>query len=92
MQNKLLIQKLYTQLYIPLCEIQPLQSSGVTDVKVASSSVSMSSTLSISVDVDFNTVLTLENISSMGLKSGEYGGRKCTSAPTSSIAFMIPDA
>ena len=40
-------------------------------------------------DNDFNTVLTLENASSMELKSGEYGGRYITNDPTSLIASVI---
>ena len=34
---------------------------------------------------DFSVVLTFENSSSMGFRSGEYGGRKSTSA----ISLML---
>jgi hypothetical protein len=36
-------------------------------------------------------LLTFENVITIGLKSGEYGGKKCTMAPTSWIISTTVD-
>lgn len=61
-------------LYIPGWDIQPLQSVSVIALKLANSAVSVSNVPSKSML--FNSDFTFENASSIGLKSGEYGGRK----------------
>ena len=70
--------------YISQWAIQPLQST-VTDVKLESKRVCKSVMCAMLNLEHFSVVLIFENSSSMGFRSGDYGGRKSTSAPTSSI-------
>ena len=75
-----------SKLYNPGWAIQPWQSCGVILVKLVSCSVSPSVVPSPSKWLP-RSDLTLEKASSMGLKSGEYGGRKRTS--TQSLLTLI---
>ena len=66
----------------------PTQSSIVTVVKLANRRVFRSVMCGSSIDIVLRLYFTFENTSSIGLRSGEYGGRNRTRAPTSSIAFL----
>lgn len=68
-----------------LCDIHCLRSCSVIDVNAVSIVVS------ISKSEDSRSLIplfTLEKASSIGLRSGEYGGKKCNIAPVSSITFI----
>ena len=78
---------MYITKKIPQLRIQARQSSGVTCRKLSNSKASQSLVWTNSFSIDFIDCFTLENVSSIGLKSGEYGGKKCISAPTSCIDF-----
>lgn len=74
------------EVYTLLPLIHASQSSVVMDVNAASTAVSRSS---LTISGFFKQDLTFEKHSSIGFRSGEYGGKKCNSAPTSPIRDLL---
>ena len=61
-----------------------------TVVKAVSNSKLKSAVFCVCDSLDLNSIFTFAKNSSLGFKSGEYGGKKCTIAPMSWINVTTP--